>query len=1779
MVYGILSSFNNVGYGEFFYLLGAAFACVGVLGAWMGADDPEGKEETEERVNSAARFVSDIVSFVVSKRKEATTTDEAPLNADDEDKDAQPPQKGVVVNQGRYWRDDYWNFENSIESDLFAAEQEKKNEEEQWRESLDEKDEREKRDTTDEEERETERPQGRANYFGSFFRSRRYPSDVFEENERDDDLDAPKRWRKNKKNERREDDALDNADAPMSVPESADATADVNAASVLTDEELDRLFNGAIDDEQDDEFEPAENENELEPDYDYLDDESVDLDEKIAYLRKRMDPDDIESTSTLVQMLVQRAAMANKDEEKIAMDALDEVEKILDEFEAGNELGDGFDGDSYDFDVETLRAQALLQRPFYFLRNGKEPPMALAKAALSRIKKWANETETDEARRMLATAWQVHGISLMASGAESAGLSSLLESRRIFQELVESGVEEARPSIGVVCLEIGDAYHAIGDNERAAKYYRESLETFEAFSAQEGFLSEKVNAGFRLSIALRNLGKTEEADAVLEEAIEGEERLLSYNEETYFAPLSMLLEAQADAFAMRGQTQEALAALDRAISTLENFLSYDSPISRRVLAYARLENALRRRATVFLGQRRFAFAARDICKAAEYIGLAAKKDPEFDPIAQTTIVACLLSDLCAFLGLWPVYERVDAELQRMFDSMEPDDLRLIVPIYGQLLMQRRNILMAVDKRKDAGAVSDKAIKLLEDAYKEDDSNVAVRLVLAKALAQRGFVKLDKKRAAFVSIPDLRRSKMLLEDGLENDQLDEQTTKILIELLEEKAFAEAKGGARDVAREDMRLAVKTVWGKLRAKQWDYIEQLAALSRVSMKLAADSTDSVYALRIARLWLRYIERLRRNYVETSWEVDAQGDDSGDNKKFLQRVEAFLIDVKNMRCSYLEGRDWEPRFERYYDLRALKETIANAKERDAKSAKQDTVDQRLMRFTRVVAGAGYEAERERFICEHLEADPKALATFADLDSSIRVFRRRFAEGEYGFSIFLVLLTDKLAQFVREFDDLPFELANAAESARILNEVVSKLEVDSKSDVKLLGDMVKGAQLLSFDAAALDRARQDVEERIVAEKTENDAKLDEATEAARKEALDTLTLVTEKTFLLGIKLSKFADPADPTTKLQIGSYVAEYFAWLLRCGRKADALAFLQTESEELERSTKRRGPLDLLATSVFYDTIAAAAFDNADDNELIRKMLDKVETALSREREVVGENPTIWERTGFLYDRMGSLYDDDAPEKSEYYDKALENYAKALKDGKPQTQMFIRFAHLFVNVLLNDFEGRGRACSKMYRIAEKAFENASKRRKRQIAPAFWDMTYAIKEWRERERHCFIASKRAIERLESLLEHFVKNPALYELKQVETYMLSANFWVRQNSWTRANDSLDKAIVILRKHLQAIESFDFPTIQESKEKALKDSRQQLSLALMLKAQLMTIQEAPSDPNGVGPALLATIEEAEKIVATFPVVNLEEFPRVTAFDKTKTFCKYWAETFWDILKAKFGAAISRFNKKDAQVDEEAEEPEEQDALEEANVAVSPMDQQVLMTSFMLRLFRILYDLDARPELDVKPALKKLYADVRLVYGKDSFVEILCVYYIGDAMLRKGRYTESIRAARYVKRQFPKNSLNVGVFVDNATPFLIDAYRILAQASMERRRPGDLVAARRFIAEALRGCRGAFLTRHFFMRSVYIEAQYVYARLELLCENFESALENARAVKRQLQIARRRGVTTSPAALDAEVEELIASAVVAIAERNEALKTLEGAEKSPDCVDKTPSRDHN
>lgn len=976
-----------------FALVAAAFWTTAFGTVWLGRGETDGDSEleTNERLESAYRALSELVAAFVAERKRRNASSEA-VGKDGEsggngefgeDGRNAAAQRGAIANgdvkiggngeigndaQGDFaendagalnavdfWREDYWNFDFGLDRDPNA---EAEDDPDAWKKNGNEKNGGAQgpnaavgkngasgANETNVDERDDRRRSG--NYFGAFFQRRNGGAETSETGGGEGREERPSRWKRPKNNDANADGNERNAESTSEIAQNAQNAKDAatsengqngqneqngenaNARRKRTSGQNDaavgngnaapaeRVFfetderepwdDSKADAEEIFDFDSDYNDDavwEDEPDYAFLDDETKSDDEKIAYLKRRIDDGDSGAREELARLLLQTAAEAGRADAAKAFAALDEAEGLVAEMEV-----DGADAE----ECRELLGQILLQRPYFYLRNEMTPPIGSANAALAQIRSWATDASGPDARRLLATAWQIQGNCLAALGSSVAALSSLRTAREIFEDLVGEGEKDAEPSLAYVAASMGDAYATIGDLPPAIASFRESLETLEKFE-QEPFLAEKVNVLYRLSSVLRARGDEDGAEKALREAVDVEERLLAIDEEDYFAPYAQLSTAHAELLLSRGAYEDALAALEQAISTLKIYLTADVALSRRALAYSLLDDSLRKRAIARMRAERYRLAACDLEEALEYLTLAMKKGENFDPTRRVLETCALIFDLGVARDVWAFVPETQELVERFVAALTPAERRRAAPTYAQLLLQRHVALSKTGRFDEARDATDAAVELLEtelNAAADADDENELRLILAKARFQRAVYRAELEEKPLDALPDFEATVAIYEAARREGETDETSVAFYMEAVCRRATIRAQAGLPDASK-GVREAVREAAALLRRGRWRFLDEAANLSRTTFVCALAERDELEALRVVRIWLRYFRRLRRRYVESSWALEFDANETTNRQKrrenleTLEKIEAANVDLRRFRVGIVESRDW---------------------------------------------------------------------------------------------------------------------------------------------------------------------------------------------------------------------------------------------------------------------------------------------------------------------------------------------------------------------------------------------------------------------------------------------------------------------------------------------------------------------------------------------------------------------------------------------------------------------------------------------------------------------------------------------------------------------------------------------------------------------------------------------------------------------------------------------------------------------------------------------------------
>lgn len=452
-----------------FAMVAAAFWAAAFGTVWLGRGETDGDSEleTNERLESAYRALSELVAAFVAERKRRNASNDAADDGNGENaatredastnvgvklekdgelgEDAQgdfADADAGTLNAVDFWREDYWNFDFGLDRDPTA---EAEDDPDAWKKDG-KNDARETNAPTGTNDSNVDERPRTGNYFGAFFQRRN--NSQGNENGGEGREERPARWKRPKNNDgasgesgttgevaektkdaafEKKDDANDRRNRTSERDVDGKDDAERNAASTgrvfFETDEREPWDDSNADAEETFDLDSDYNDGALwedEPDYAFLDDETKSDDEKIAYLKRRIDDGDFGAREELARLLLQTAAEAGRADAEKAFAALDEAERLVAEME-----DDGGDAE----ECRELLGQILLQRPYFYLRNEMTPPIGSANAALAQIRSWANDASGPDARRLLATAWQIQGNCQAALGSSVAALSSFRTAR------------------------------------------------------------------------------------------------------------------------------------------------------------------------------------------------------------------------------------------------------------------------------------------------------------------------------------------------------------------------------------------------------------------------------------------------------------------------------------------------------------------------------------------------------------------------------------------------------------------------------------------------------------------------------------------------------------------------------------------------------------------------------------------------------------------------------------------------------------------------------------------------------------------------------------------------------------------------------------------------------------------------------------------------------------------------------------------------------------------------------------------------------------------------------------------------------------------------------------------------------------------------------------------------------------------------------------------------------------------------------------------------------
>ncbi len=1711
MLHGSIEAFTFGLDVDVLRLLWIALGASVVATVWLG-DAKEGgtdeRERTKERLETALRTLSNLISSYALRRDTAKNaavkridagedlTDVANESQKSSATDSRAPQaqtgdlQNAQINSVDFWREDYWNFEFNLEGDLFAADEEKKENADAWKESLkDEEDKEEEKGKPDDEteQDDAERDKGRANYFGAFFRNRNYPPDATDpdaqERKKERSANAIPRWR-------RREEARDESDRD----ESDRSETDVDKETRLSDDSI--VFPS---DDEPSEQEADDGEDYVPwsdgPDFDYLEDESVSLDDKIVYLRKRFEEGDECSRVELARLLIQKAAISNDGNEAKVLSVLDEAERILREVGAQRSSNVYDDGE-----YSELLGQALLQRPVFYLRNGLKPPMKTANDALNQIRSWAEGSFSFESRRLLATAWQTHGNCLLATGGDSSALSSFRESREMFESLADEGCEEVEPSLAFVAAATAETYVSIGDFPKALDAYREALTFFDKYSDQEAFLAEKVNVFFRMSSVYRRVGDDEKAVRALQDALESEERLVSFNEGAYFAPLTQLLESHAELLASKGDYEDAIASLDRAVSTLKRVLAYDSALSRRVLAYAHIENVLRRRASLHMCQERYARAAEDVEESLEYLALAIKKEDAFNPSLQIVFSSCLLFDLCGTQGLWEYAAKTQETLERILERFTPNEKKNVATLYAQLLMQRHILLARSERGSEALQATNRAIETLEALQDEEleDGGVFRDSLLSKAYCQRAsfLVGSNTNKKKFEgALDDYRRARELSERELIDGETKTDFYAFYLELLGQKAAAELRVEAFDAMEDDLRQGISIVVGLLHKRRWRFLDELAKLSRLVAVWARASKNEAFALRVVCLFVAYARRLRRRYVESEWDADEQEDDSPRSRTILLSLEAFVVDMRRARADLLETGEWNDEYAQYCecgDLGARKVAVRKiARQNESTASKEKDVD---------VAAYDLDGERERFVREILTDDLKTRTVFLDYEFGLRAIIRRVISGEIDLAPALYSFLDKTTDVYIAKNEPLLAAEETSDVVRIFDEIVEKRRYDKDETLDSSRDEEENlfwtlaAPFWELQAALLARTSLDALESLNG--LDDDAERAEVAKASAKVA----SLRTEVAYMKAVRGVKKIPRSNPAAPVRFGVVVGAFFAWLVRMGRVEEGVAFARAEGEALERRF-RRSPVGFLVVGTYYDNVSQVALQSADDRVFAKECLLKVRDALTSSRAFVGGifPPPLLERLGSVERRLATIAskDGDETEADARLRSSANYYSQCVVRDRFQRQAFEGFAEALGALFNSNSAENGKLASVLFRQLEKRAKSWNKKARRESLPSIWILLGQAASYYDRKRGCFYEANRIYKKRDAFVGDFLSDANEFGFHFFEEKIDEANFYIRNGVEQSAIKALETAIDARRAHTRMLNLF----WKESDSKddltiafVLDGFQRQIDCANVSLAQLIWRRGSADKVREIVDETLRSMEERPEVSA-----------RVLPSDNKKSLAR---------LLSEFAARCVSLLRKQ----KEATEPSPTKRLIEDDAS------SYLRAYFSLREYAAILEIPTSGYDRAFKSFSELLQEIRLSFGRNSQIEKSILYYWADVAIDSKRWSDAIRfTSPLLRRERLDKTLS-----ETELPFYVDALKISAFARLQRRRLGDLILAKREIDHMLKLVYSEFRAQRFALRASFAEALFLRAIVERAQGRKEEALKDAERAARLMERARKRGV---------------------------------------------------
>ncbi len=1589
----------------------------------------------------------------------------------------------------------------------------------------------------DDSQKEEPDPNGRSNFSGTFFKNRNYPRDVYEsedgEQPRKRSEDEPPRWR------RANDDSLQESQASGSDD-------DVGASG---DDSFDSF------DKDDDDYQDN--------------DDSAPIEERIANLRERLQDGDESCRLELVQTLVESVSDARAEDKERFFKTLDEAQALLDASKSS------FEEEDYD----EAECQIALQRPVFYMRNNLKPPFELVTGALNRIREWRQKSDSSASRALLARAWLLHGQRLLASGSSAAALSSFQKARAYFKPAEDSfdDSESNFPSLGFVLVSEAEAYRMAGDVDKAIAAYREAADIFDEFRTKRVFLAQKANVLCQLSLTLRAVGRFKEALAVMRDAIAAEERLFSYDPVKYFSGLAQLLRIQSDTCFKNNDVDSAFALMDRAESILLSSLQLDVPFRRRVFAYMQLVHILRSRAGMYLVRRKPELSRRDTLNALRYLLMAIEKDDDLNPGPAIVAIFAFVYDMAAMDDQWDVATRMHSLVDRIVGKLTVRERRSIAPLYAELLLHM-HIVNANEKRfDDALGMTDAAVSMLEEGNdaEEQRDDVRRRFLLAKALYQRGSYHYILQHDLEKTLSDFDRVDALFT---ETDLLSENESlpmikDFYIEFL--WRYSSVLWIRNDIQRS--RVAITTAFrffmAEIESGSWAVLHSLNKLVYVTLRCAEREDQPVLFFRLARFWTKYIQILRRKFLESGWGVDDSESEIRRNAFILNELDVSLLNISMNRVRFVETHPWNSEYERFIPRESVDgghdklvgvgpELVAIHAQGDATTPESFTLEE------------FYEA-RATFVKEKLSTTPNRLLQWFDLQKCVRSVERQIESGNFSRMKLLVVALNMLNRLYWKHGEPRLAVAELSVAARVIEKNAARKDKDFHF-------LFNGADEKTSVAADVDTPSYDWEYQ-----DEFDA-FDSFVENVDDENPDDLfwngAFFIEQLLLIALERLFFGK--DTELHIAVNPYLAlkdenEAAIWLRRSG--------VRSEDGSKESYSDAAGEAFDDDADFVPDDESAHSDDRESDNiagrddfgQLAREraaLLEQTfEAALFCDRKGVRDELWRYFQRFILikhyYDWLTARGRND--EAKTIVSEQLTTMEIAAKDSSFTANVLMLFCSIIADSVMEPPQDIRYARELLSRITELYEKSAMEL----LPDSFMGKTYmrlafiASEEGNKQEESEFLReaadafglgirkdffNAECAEETAKLLELFFASNDMKDVRCARRLLRQYEESFEANLETFQNEDLDMDESVIQSLTSAwIVFMRAATYYDSERKCFFMAKRFYEKA---EKTLDYLSNSGKD------ALPFELYHAQMAVIAFYGRYSLIKDMVRATRSLSSTCKRLLEREGeDALDENAREGLRRVSLMldilQAHCfifdDEPASDPEairnvptriktlhefigfslekrpktsffskKRKTTEDESTIISQNFQKWGEEYFISLIFSEFMNFQTTGLSRLKRRVERIVKDIRRSFAPRSYCEFMALYYWADFLLRHKAWTSTIKVASNLNRKSFAGDDEVD---RNRVLMRLDSLKIEAMARFERGRPYDLRRAEKLMNVAFRICREGFANHDFQFRTIYAELLILLAKIEARHNRYEQALEVARRALRLIEKCEGRGMT--------------------------------------------------